>query len=137
MNAIRFALILPACICAWILIFFAGTFTHSYIEELYCGVEALSKSECFLPIKYSFLITIIFIGLSALAVMFVAILLAPHHKLKISVIIFIAGAAVAGWMAYMSESWAYWYSAVIPSVIVIIVMKNLLSNSRDDVSEIN
>ncbi len=113
MRQIRWLLIVPACIFVWYFAFVLSLFAYDFAGS-FCHEEKIISGFCtaaWFRATESILI-VLFSGLSAALVVFIAYLVAPSHKNKIAVSALVIGAIVATYMAFQTEVWAGYVAAL-------------------------
>jgi hypothetical protein len=105
LNAIRWLLVLPLAVFAWVCVFVATLTLHSAIDT-FCPPEYLVSGMC--TWKWAFLIqdALVVAGasISAIVMILVATLTAPSHKARTAVFIYLGGLSVAIWMYLQTDA---------------------------------
>ena len=85
-NWLRWSALVPATIFAWLGVLVIGTFVHGYLERAVCPPEDLISGYCTNAEAQAKLKLVIpfFAGLSAVAVILSAVLVAPAAKSRIA-----------------------------------------------------
>jgi len=101
MRILRWILVWPAAIAAWIAVFFLGVYTHGWIERTFCPPLEFVSGMCANPRMMQALkaTEVLFIALSAVAVELAAAITAPEKKLTVTWLTFAAGTVFAVDMA--------------------------------------
>src|SRR2546430_406884 len=99
MKVLRWALTAPAAVAAWYATFFVGIFAHEFIEKAICPAGQMISGICMSESVQRRLdgVIVIFVAVSAIAVVGAAVATAPSHKAAVAWVVFGAGGLVAAY----------------------------------------
>lgn len=85
MNSwLRWAALVPAVILAWVCVFILGTIAYGYFVHWLCPPEDIISGGCGADVRALEFLIPTFSGLSAVAVVFSAVFVAPVKKLAVA-----------------------------------------------------
>ncbi len=113
-TMLRWLFLIPLVIAVWYLVFIEGMFTYQSIERHLCPKQDLVSGFCHnnFIIKILEVIKYIFVGLSAVLVLFTSALVAPSFKNYVATITFLLGSLIAIFIGY-SNAWSLVIMAIV------------------------
>lgn len=114
LKILRWVLAAPGAIAAWYATFFFGIVAHEAAEKALCPAGKLVSGICTSDKVQQLLevLIVIFIALSAIAVVGTAVAIAPSHKAAVAWVTFGAGAIVAVFFAFATHMYFGGTSAI-------------------------
>ena len=112
-NLLRWVLIIPVAVLAWLAVFFAGVMTLQFAKG-FCPEEMIVSGMCIAG-WWSYaeqLIIYTFSGLSAAAVIISSTLTAPSNKNLVTVLSFVIGGIAALLMTIDIDAWPEFSAAI-------------------------
>ncbi|WP_255991975.1 hypothetical protein [Chitinolyticbacter albus] len=106
---------------AWYLVIFLGLVTHSYVERSLCPPDDLVSGICTNDniVELLHRLILAFAGLSAIAVVLSAVLVAPSYRILVAWVSFLTGFAVAVHVAWgFPEFYAAAISGFLTSIAI-------------------
>ena len=127
-TIVRWILVLPAAIAAWYLVFFAGIFVHGIVEHALCPTPEFISETCVNDrvIRILHGVIVLFVALSAVAVMLAVVITAPSEKLLMTWVAFAVGSGVAIFMAVVAKSPAEGAAAVAAGLLTALAIRRRL-----------
>jgi hypothetical protein len=124
--------VLPAAVAAWYAVFAAGLFAYRWVES-FCPPHELISGMCMNAgvIRAQRATIVLFVALSAVAVVLAAVITAPERKFEIAWITFAAGSALAIFMAVVGESPAEGAAAVVGGLLTALIITRRKRKSLD------
>lgn len=128
MTALRWVLLIPACIATWYVVFMVGLVSHGYVERHFCPPAELVSGSCTNALVQRTLQFLIhaFVALSAIAVSVTATVVAPSHKEKVVWITLVCGTIVAAFFGFHANAWPLFFTASVAGVIVAMILVRTL-----------
>lgn len=113
MRLLRWALLLPAALCAWYAMFFIGLSAHTFVERHFCPPPELVSGFCTnASLQQALeLVMLLSVAISALAVELAATAMAPSHKEITVWTTLAAGIVTAGFIAFSAQAWSLFLAA--------------------------
>ncbi len=113
-NTLRWLGMVPACFVAWWLSLLLG-FGLLEVANRFCPAEDFISGMCVAP-WFRYVEDGIIAGCAAIAaaaIVLVAVMLAPSHRLPVASVVLGAGILVALYMGYATQAWGSFVAAVL------------------------
>jgi hypothetical protein len=132
-NILRWALLIPAVIVAWYVIFAFALFSHQQLEKYLCPPQDWVSGFC----HNTYVLKVLngyehfMVAISAFVVVFVATKMAPNKKRWVLFISYLIGAIVALLMAFIVRDGSQFFAAIIGGAIGVALVWRLLQTRHN------
>lgn len=131
MHWIRWVAVPIAAVGGWLAVLYAGITFDTYVENLWCGEEAVRTYQCTQPQWLHTANVVLFSSLSAAVVMVCAVLVAPKRTPSVVWAIFCTGGVAAIVLSGFGTDWLNLLAVLASGAATALVLVSRLNRLQD------